>query len=48
MLSPFKTFLYEILVNAVTSLLLDLLHRVLDHVAPACWALLVLPSCGLS
>lgn len=47
MLSRFKTFLYDILVNAVASLLLDLLHQLLDHVAPACWALLVLPACGL-
>jgi len=46
----FKAFLYDTLVNVMTSLLLDLLHLVFDLVgsALACQAILAPALCGLT
>lgn len=48
MLVHTKAFLYEALINVMTSLLLDLLHRVFDLVgsASACLAIFAPPLCG--
>jgi hypothetical protein len=45
----FKAFLYEAMINVMTSLLLDLLHRVFDLLgsASACQAILAPALCGL-
>lgn len=50
MLVHTKAFLYEALINVMTSLLLDLLHRVFDLVgsASACRAILAPALCGLT
>lgn len=44
----FKAFLYDTLVNVMTSLLLDLLHIVFKMFssAPACLAIFAQPLCG--
>ncbi|MDD1023177.1 hypothetical protein M5G24_29630 [Pseudomonas sp. TNT2022 ID1048] len=49
-MAHFKAFLYELLVNVVTSLLLDLLHLVFNLVqsASACLAALAPVLCGLT
>ena len=48
MLVHCKAFLYDLLVNVITSLLLDLLHLVFNLVssAPACLAIFAPPLCG--
>lgn len=50
MLIQTKAFLYDTLVNVMTSLLLDLLHRVFDLVGStsACHTLLAPALCGLT
>lgn len=50
MLVHTKAFLYDILVNVMTSLLLDLLHLVFDLLgsASACQAILAPALCGLT
>jgi hypothetical protein len=50
MLVHTKAFLYEAMINAMTSLLLDLLHRVFDLMgsASACQAILAPALCGLT
>ena len=49
-MAHFKAFLYELLVNVVTSLLLDLLHLVFNLVksTSACLAILAPALCGLT
>lgn len=49
-MAHFKAFLYELLVNVVTSLLLDLLHLVFNLVksTSACLAVLAPALCGLT
>ena len=49
-MAHFKAFLYELLVNVVTSLLLDLLHLVFNLVKStlACFAVLAPSLCGLT
>ena len=46
----FKSFLHDILTNAIVSLLLDLLTWGVEQLipVPACWVFLALPSCGLN
>ena len=50
MLVHTKAFLYEALINVMTSILLDLLHRVFDLVgsASACQTILAPALCGLT
>ncbi len=50
MLVHTKAFLYDTLVNVMSSLLLDLLHRVFDLVGStsACQAILAPALCGLT
>jgi len=50
MLTHFKAFLYDILVNIMGSLLVDLLHLVFNKIGSgsACLALLAPPLCGLN
>lgn len=49
-MAHFKAFLYELLVNIVTSLLLDLLHLVFNLVksTSACLAVVAPALCGLT
>ncbi len=49
-MAHFKAFSYELLVNVITSLLLDLLHLVFNLVGSAstCLAVLAPPLCGLA
>lgn len=49
-MAHFKAFLYELLVNVVTSLLLDLLHLVFNLMqsTSACLAVLAPELCGLT
>jgi hypothetical protein len=49
-MAHFKAFMYELLVNVVTSLLLDLLHLVFNLVksTSACLAVLAPALCGLT
>jgi hypothetical protein len=49
-MAHFKAFMYELLVNVVTSLLLDLLHQVFNLVksTSACLAVLAPALCGLT
>lgn len=49
-MAHFKAFLYELLVNVVTSLLLDLLHLVFNLVKSTspCLAVLAPALCGLT
>ncbi|WP_176471357.1 hypothetical protein [Pseudomonas sp. Irchel s3a12] len=49
-MAHFKAFLYELLVNVATSLLLDLLHQVFNLVesTSACLAVLAPALCGLT
>jgi len=49
-MAHFKAFLYELLVNVVTSLLLDLLHLVFNLMksTSACLAVLAPALCGLT
>jgi hypothetical protein len=50
MQAHFKTFLSDLLVNVVTSLLLDLLHLVFNLVGAAatCLTIFAPPLCGLA
>lgn len=50
MLAHFKAFLYELLVNVMTSLLLDCLHLAFNLVgsAAACLAIFSPTLCGVS
>ena len=50
MLTHFKAFLYDTLVNIMGFLLIDLLHLAFNQIGPnsACLALLALPLGGLN
>jgi hypothetical protein len=49
-MAHFKAFLYDLLINVVTSLLLDLLHQVFNLVGSAATCLTIFspPLCGLA
>lgn len=49
-MAHFKAFMYDTLVNLMTSVLLDLLHWMIDLVSsvPACLTIFAPPLCGLT